>query len=126
MKAKRREETAIQRAIEGALGAEPDLLILRNSIGRATYPKPDGGKYHVPYGLGDGSPDLVCLLRGPRAAVWLCWEVKVPGEGAEPHQQKCHAQWRAFGALVDVVHSVPEARASLEAARALVHERTAP
>ncbi len=117
--ANKREETRIQNAIEAAFGAEPDLLILRNSIGKAKYAKPDGGHYFVPYGLGTGSPDLVCMLRAPGRlmAFWLCWEVKVPGEEAEPEQAKCHAQWRAMGALVFVVHSVAEARASLAAAR---------
>lgn len=131
--ANKREETKIQNAIEAAFGAEPDLLILRNSIGKAKYAKPDGGSYFVPYGLGTGSPDLVCMLTvielldmRPLIAAWLCWEVKAPGESPEPEQVKCHAQWRRMGAIVDVVHSVDEARASLVVARRIIAEGRLP
>lgn len=126
-------EKTIQSNIEADLGAEPDLLILRNSIGQAEYFNDDGKSYRVPYGLGKGSPDLVGLLRiealpsdGPWAArcvvptaIWFCLEVKVPGEEATSEQSHVHAIWRRFGAFVEVVHSVSEARAALERARSL-------
>lgn len=131
-------EKKIQRAIEADLGAEPDLLLLKNSVGQAEYFNDAGEQYFVPYGLGVGSPDLVGLLRVEvlrpsrkgdtilqtalirTVGIWFCLEVK-PSEVAEPdeHQKKCHAIWRRFGAFIDTVHSVEEARAALERARRL-------
>jgi hypothetical protein len=120
-------EKTIQAEIEADLGAEPDLLTLRNSVGEAVYYTESGDKYHVPYGLGVGSPDLVFIkrmrVRGddhdpPQTfGIWLCMEVKVPGEDATDEQSRIHAIWMRFGAIVDVVHSVEEARAVLERVR---------
>ena len=115
-------EKRIQRDIEADLGAEPDLLLLRNSVGKATYvSEADAKEYHVPYGLGEGSPDLVAILHvsihGVVAGVWFCLEVKPPEGELEPEQVKCHAAWRRFGAFIDTVRSVEEARAALERAR---------
>jgi hypothetical protein len=111
-------EAAIQRDIEAALGTEPDLILLRNSVGLARFTSRTSGRcYAVPYGLGSGSPDVVGILRVRRLGVWFALEVKRPGDDAEAHQAKCHEQWRQFGALVYVVHSVEEARAALEHAR---------
>jgi hypothetical protein len=118
MKKRSKLEAEVQRQIEAAIGAEPDLLLFKNSVGKARYvTKTDGKEFHVPYGLGEGSPDLVGVL-APRG-VWLCLEVKVPGEDAEPHQAKVHDVWRRFGALVFVVHSADEARTALTTARGL-------
>lgn len=131
-------EKQIQRNIEADLGAEPDLLLLRNSVGKATFTDEEKGEqFHVPYGLGVGSPDLVGILRltikgrvcvsGGKIVghtkdhlalgVWFCLEVKAGDEDATDEQKKVHAIWRRFGALVFVVHSVAEARAALEEAR---------
>jgi hypothetical protein len=93
------------------------LLLLKNSVGKARHVTTDGKEFHVPYGLGDGSPDLVGML-APRGT-WLCLEVKVPGEDPDPHQAKVHEIWRRFGALVFTVHDVQEARAALATARGL-------
>lgn len=108
-------EAEIQRQIEAAIGAEPDLLLLKNSVGLARHVSKDGKQFHVPYGLGKGSPDLVGMLCGR----WFCIEVKVPGEDAEPEQAKCHEAWARFGAFIRVAHSVDEARAALAEAREL-------
>lgn len=119
---KRRDvlEKEIQRAVELAIGAEHDLLLMRNSVGLAPYFDAKTGKtWRVPYGLGVGSPDLVGILLVGRLGVWLALEVKVPGEDATDEQAKVHAIWRRFGAYVAVVHSVAEARFALTAARAL-------
>jgi hypothetical protein len=126
-------EKEIQSQIEIAIGSEPDLLLLRNSCGHAKFVNEEDGKtWHVPYGLGNGSPDLVGLLRrqfrhrsndarqvsSPLVVgVWFCLEVKVPGEYATPEQEKVHKLWRRFGAFVAVVHGVAEARAALARAR---------
>lgn len=125
---RRRErlETSIQREIEADLGAEPDLLIIRNSMGAARHTSDDGKEFFVPYGLGKGSPDLVGLLRvrdhrfyARDLALWFCLEVKTPEGVVEPDQEKCHEVWRRFGALVFVVRSVDDARAALAKARAI-------
>lgn len=135
-------EKQIQRDIEADLGAERDLLLLRNSVGKATFTdEEEGEQFHVPYGLGVGSPDLVAILRisprgvartttgrivghtaahGPVLGAWFCLEVKADDEEATDEQKKVHAIWRRFGALVFVVHSVKEARAALEEARRLL------
>ncbi len=110
-------EGIIQRDIEAALGAEPGVLLLRNSVGKATFTNPNtGAACHVPFGLGVGSPDLVLFLAPDGTACGL--EVKVPGEEADEHQARCHRIWRTFGVHVEVVHSVGDALAALERARA--------
>ncbi len=112
-----RLENPIQRDIELDLGALPDLLLLRNNVGRAVFVnESDARQYSVPYGLGTGSPDLVGIL-GPEGR-FFCLEVKAPGEVPRPEQEKCHRTWRNFGAFVATVDSVGSARAALERARA--------
>jgi len=119
----KRIETIIQRNIEAAIGAEPDFLLLRNSVGKAHYTNEKTGKtYHVPYGLGEGSADLVGVL-----APWgtfIGMEVKDPNGVVEPHQGHNHEVWRRFGALVYVVRSVEDARQALKQARQHIALRT--
>ena len=139
-------EDELQRQIQVAIGSEPDLLLVKNSNGKARYVTENGDEFFVPYGLGKGSPDLVGMLRvelrhrekgAPvivRSAdgandlvyavtrpvvvgVWFCLEVKTPNGVVEPEQEKCHAIWRRFGAFVAVVRSVKEARDALKQAR---------
>ncbi len=123
-----RDELVIQNAIEAALGAEPDLLLLRNVVTMPPIVGDDGKVHRFPVGLGKGSPDLVGILRlsalvtsPPNRFVpvgaWFCLEVKRPGEVPSPDQVACHRVWRRFGAWVSVVTSVEEARAELAAAR---------
>lgn len=119
-------EKKVQRDIELALGAEPDLLLLKNSVGQARFVDAEGKEFFVPYGLGKGSPDLVGLLRISVVApvdrlvsIWFCLEVKAEGGVLSPDQEKTHAIWRRFGAFVDTVRSVGEARAALDRARRL-------
>lgn len=117
-------EGEIQRRIEAAIGAEPDFLLLRNSVGQAKHIDGDTGKtWHVPYGLGVGSPDLVGALQlpinGNELAVWVALEVKAPEGVVEPDQKKCHDIWRSFGILVFVVRSVDDAKNALDDARAI-------
>ncbi len=117
-------EAEIQRRILAEIGAEPDVLVLKNSVGVAQHFDDKTGKsWKVPYGLGKGSSDLVLMLRiAPVLAAWVCLEVKCPGEEAEPHQVENHDQWREFGALVYVVRSPEEARMALATARRQVRE----
>jgi hypothetical protein len=113
-------EKKIQADIEADLGSEADLLLLRNAVGKATYVDDEAREFHVPFGLGVGSPDLVASLRIPSTAigVWFCLEVKAAEGDVDPEQEKCHRVWRRFGALIYVVRSVVEARAALTEARA--------
>lgn len=114
-------EKTTQAAIEADLGAEPDLLILRNSVGQARFTNTDAKEYFVPFGLGPGSPDLVGILRVPfggvAVGVWFALEIKANEGDLDPEQLKCHAIWRRFGAFIETVRSVDEARAALERAR---------
>ena len=103
-------ETEIQALIMRAIGALPGVLCLRNANGKAQL---RSGAW-IAYGLGDGSPDLLCVIAG--RAVGL--EVKRPGEKPEPHQEREHAVWRLHGAFVAVVTSPAEALAAIERARA--------
>ena len=110
-------ESEVQRRILAEIGAEPDFCVFRNHVGVAKF-YDDEGKMRVQhFGLLRGSPDLVGMLRVGHIAAWVALEIKCPGEDAEPHQAVVHDQWRAFGALVYVVHSPDEARAALDDAR---------
>lgn len=111
-----RRENAIQRDVEAAIGAEPDLLLLRNNVGQAEHVNEKTARiYRLPYGLGVGSPDLVGIL-APHGR-WFCLELKAPGEKPRKEQRECHAVWRRFGAFVETATSVDEARAALARAR---------
>lgn len=111
-----KRENAIQRDVLAAIGAEPDLLLLRNNVGEAEHVNEDSGRiYRVAYGLGVGSPDLVGILAP--SGRWFCLELKQPGEKPRKGQRECHAAWRKFGAFVAVVTSVDEAKAAIQAAR---------
>lgn len=114
-------EKNLQREIEAAIGSEPDLLLLRNSVGEAIYYTGEGQQYHVPYGLGVGSPDLVALLRvGDTLAAWFALEVKTDAGELSQDQIRTHRVWRTFGALIYVVRSVDEATRALTTAREAV------
>jgi hypothetical protein len=118
----RTPENLIQREIMAALGAEPDLILFRNSVGSVPmYHHATGRTYHVTFGLGVGSPDVVGILRielpGRSLGQWFCLEVKRPGEHPRPEQEQCAQAWRRFGAFVATVTSVGEARAAFMRAR---------
>lgn len=123
-------ESKIQRDIEIAIGCEPGLILLRNSVGRALHiAEKTGNQFRVPYGLGVGTPDLVGLLTahtpaGP-LATWFCLEVKQPGKHARPEQRHVIELWRTAGAFVEVVESVIQARAALACARESLRKRVA-
>lgn len=108
-------ENARRAEIEGAIGAERDLLLLVNAVGFVKYYDEHGKRRGVSYGLCPGSPDLVGIL-APWGA-WFCLEVKDTGGKAEPHQKKMHALWRTFGAYVETVDNADDARAALARAR---------
>lgn len=112
--------TILQRQIQLALGAEPDLLLAKNSTGLAEYTDPRSGKtFRVPYGVGGsdgrGGPDLLGIL-APHGRL-IGFECKAGSGTPSDSQLACHALWRQFGVVVDVVRSVDDARALLERAR---------
>lgn len=120
-KRRTRLERSVQADIEAEIGAEPDLLLFKNSVGKAKFFDDDAKEFVVPYGLGVGSPDLVGILRvsisGVTLGRWFCLEVKPPEGELEPEQEKTHAIWKSFGAFIETVRSPAEARAALERAR---------
>lgn len=129
---KRRDvlEKEVQRRIEAELGAEPDFLLMKNSVGVAKHFDERGNEYVVPYGVGGkGAPDLVGALRvavgGVVVAIWLALEVKAEQGDLSPDQIRCHAAWRRAGIMVETVRSAAEARAAVDRARSLFARRTA-
>lgn len=115
------KESTLQRQILRAIGAEPDVYVLVNAVGQATFFTEQGRQYHVTYGLEDGSPDLVLFVQGRDGLARVVGlEVKRPGEHPRENQSVCHARWRARGALVYVVHSIDEAKAAVVDARRVV------
>lgn len=110
-----RKELAIQNRIELAIGSLPDVLTLRNSVGVAKHVDRNGKEWTVPYGLGVGSPDLLCIVAPLGRLVAL--EVKDPGGVVSDEQRRCHAAWRRFGIVVGVVYSPEDALAVLATVR---------
>jgi hypothetical protein len=109
-------ESAVQADIEAEIGAEPDLLLMRNTVGMVRYfDERTGEARYVTYGLGEGSPDLVAIL-APWGRV-LGFEVKADDGRVSGAQMKCHDIWHRFGALIFVVRSRSEARNAVNEAR---------
>lgn len=110
-------ETEIMREILAALGAQPDLYIMRNQVGGAErFDVETNEVRHERYGLAPGSSDLVAIL-APKGR-WFCLEVKTATGRVDEEQTKWLARMRRFGAFACVVRSVEEAVAALERARA--------
>lgn len=105
-RATKHDERDILAAIRIALGADPDVVVWRNSVGVTRH---DGRT--VPYGLAVGSGDLVGMVRaGPGyPAVFLSLEVKTATGRERPEQ----ARWRelviARGGIAATVRSVADA-----------------
>ena len=121
-------EKSVQRDILLAIGAEPDLLLMRNTVGTAKYYDEETGKRRViTYGLGTGTPDIVGILFDERTGlgVWFCIECKRPGETSTVKQREVRQAWETFGALVYECHSASEALEALAMARKTVERRTA-
>jgi VRR-NUC domain len=109
-------ETQLLAAIRDALLATGRCLLWRNNTGKLQ----DARGRWVSFGLGEGSPDLIGILRArsPCAHMgrFLAIEVKLPGKSPEVAQACWHRAAREAGALVIVAHSVAEALAGLEEA----------
>lgn len=96
-------ESAILRDIRDALNRTGRCRVVRNNVGVDV----DRG---TRYGLGNGSPDLVGVLRNGRA---FCIEVKAPRGRMRPEQEAWWRAARAWGVTGGVARSVPEALALL-------------
>lgn len=109
-------ESRIQSEIMLAIGAMPDLMIMRNHVGVA---KRFDAKTHTErvetFGLGTGSTDVVCMLAP--SGRWVCLEIKTEAGRLSPKQFIWHRVARAFGAFVAVVRSADQAIAAVERAR---------
>jgi hypothetical protein len=124
MRAPSKLESRLQAEVLREIGAEPDLYIAKNSSGQARYVTDEGTEFFVPYGWASpGGPDLVGVLRGPSGlGVMVCWEVKAEAGRLRPEQETVHRVLRSFGAIVYVVRSATEARATLEMARGTLNQ----
>lgn len=110
-------ENEIMREILAALGAEPDLYLMRNQVGGAErFDVETNEVRHERYGLAPGSSDLVAILAP--SGRWFCLEVKTAIGRVDEEQTKWMALARKFGAFACVVRSVDEAIAALQRARA--------
>ena len=110
-------ENRVQNQTMLRLGALDNLLMMRNSVGAAKhYDERTARRHVVTYGLGTGSPDLVCILHVDEIdlGVWFCIETKRTDGVARKKQLEVHQAWRAFGALVYVADSPEEAEAALD------------
>ncbi len=104
------ERSVLARVI-AALKAQPGVHAMRNSVGGT---RTVGG--YVTYGLGTGSPDIVCIV-APMGR-WVCIEVKRPKDSdAEEHQLAWLERARSLGAVAGVCRSPEEALALVEEAR---------
>ena len=121
-------ENKVQRDTQLRLGAHADLLMMRNNNGVAIfYDEKTAKKRFVNYGLGEGTPDLVCVLyvEALELGVWFCLETKRTGESASKQQKQVHKNMRAFGALVYTADSPEEAQRALDDAYRVIDERIA-
>jgi hypothetical protein len=123
-------ESAILHDIRQALGNEPDLVLYRNQVGGFT--DPDTGRV-VKFGLGEGSSDLVGMLRMRVVlygdyeddaiwfARWFVLEVKSPKGKTAKRRREMQRLFlelvRKMGGFGCKARSVSEARAALDRAR---------
>jgi hypothetical protein len=102
--------TDLMKRIQSAIVRTGRARVLRSNTG--VFRRIDS-ETHVRCGLGNGSPDLVGVLRGGRC---FCLEVKDGTGRMGPDQRRWHDVARRWGVFVCVVRSVPESLAALERA----------
>lgn len=108
-------ESQIQDAVRLALGKVTDVVMFRNNVGVAQHW--NGREVEaVRYGLANGSADLVGVLAP--SGRWVALEVKAPKGRTTDEQDRWLALVRKMGGFACVVHSVDEALAALDRARA--------
>jgi hypothetical protein len=105
-------ETQLQRSIQQRLELMPGVKCWRCNTGAG------GKRRSVKYGLRDlngevaGTQDLLCCAAG----LWVALECKLPGEELDPAQLKRQQETREAGGISEVVCSVDQAVAVVEAA----------
>lgn len=106
------QETAIQRAIIGALRWHDIYCHHSPNEGKRSA---RGGKFTKALGMRSGFPDLACYQRGGRHGLL---EVKRPGyspSDVSDHQRDMHARMRERGIPVAIVTSIDDAIAAVRA-----------
>jgi hypothetical protein len=105
--------TELVRAILGALGALPGVIVGANASGLARYVSDTGRAFAVPYGwpAGKGGPDLLAVVAPLGRLVAL--ECKTGKATTTKEQRAVHEALRAVGVTVAVVRSVEDARAAI-------------
>lgn len=104
-------ESQVLRAVLAAIGSLQDVLVLRNNCGGFT----DSARRFVRFGLGTGTPDLVCLIHGRIFGM----EVKSADGRLSKEQQKAHKNWENFGVITWTVRSAAEALCAVWQMRAI-------
>lgn len=95
-------ETALLTAVMATLRYEPGCKVMRNNSGARK-----GGKLR--FGLGTGSADIICVVRGS----FLALELKV-GKGKQSDEQVAwQREVEAAGGRYAVVRTVAEAQAAV-------------
>lgn len=113
VKPQEESEASLMKRIEVALAAS-GVLVWRNNVGLAQY---KGAK--VKYGLGNGSADLVGLVRMPDGvARFFGCEVKRKTGRVSEHQEKWIGVVRRWGGYVVIARSVEDALAGVKEAKA--------
>lgn len=118
----RRNETAqLTHPIRAALNKLPGVRVARNNVGSLEWAP---GKM-LRYGLGEGSADLVGIVRiTDVTVVWskpvgraFALEVKWPGEKPTEDQERWMSEVRKLGGFACIVHSVEEAIQAVDRCR---------
>jgi hypothetical protein len=104
-------ETDLVRGLLGALAMEPGVIAWRNNSGVA---RVHGST--VRYGLGVGSPDIICCVAPYGRLVGL--EAKAGRGKQEPEQKIWQAAIEEHGGYYDVVRTILEGVGAVRAARA--------
>lgn len=111
-------ERDLQHKIMTTLGARKGLMLMRNNVGTARHAAPNGTIYHVKYGLGVGSADLIGCLSGcpcPYCGAPLPWgrfcalEVKTPTGKQTAEQHKWQRALEYNGGYYTIIRNLDDA-----------------
>lgn len=97
-------ERELLREVFAKYGSEPDLYLMRNTVGVAREIDTRSGRERIiRYGLGAGSPDVVGMLRipGTNLAAWVGFELKSATGKRSKNQVATQGIWSYRGAIVE-------------------------
>ncbi|HNB04299.1 MAG TPA: hypothetical protein PKV97_00075 [Thauera aminoaromatica] len=118
-----RPEAKVRHDVRKAIGALPGVYLMDNPVGHAEYYDDKTNTIrHVDYGLEEGSPDLIVVLRRLVGCQMIGLELKAPGKSARANQTACHERWRRAGIFVYTVQSGEEALLAIADARRRLSE----